>query len=314
VAQIARGRFSIISKTYVKDESMGGEMMASKAILVDSETEADASREYEMLRSLANERIVQLHAASRGATLFVMAMERLSGIDVMTFLSTRKTYNEELVAQIINQVLDGLEYLHFRGICMVELQPDNVVMVNSRKADIKLVDFATARHVPVGGAKVDSKTIPEYSAPEVLKKQDVSPATDIWCVGVLTYILLSGVSPFRGETDADTIENVGFVRFHFDHLYKEVNKEVVRFLLLVFKRTPEKRPAVAECVDHKWLCPDDYMLKKREKAIFTSTKLSEFADEFHAKKSNATPAKLLSAGGISLTRSVSLEEDKMEEF
>ena len=57
--------------------------------------------------------------------------------------------------------------------------------------------------------------------------------------GVLNYILLSGTLPFKRETDAETEENVAFVRYHFDNLYNSVTQEAIRFLMLVFKRSPE---------------------------------------------------------------------------
>lgn len=65
----------------------------------------------------------------------------------------------------------------------------------------------------------------------------MSTATDIWSVGILSYILLSGESPFRGESEDETRENVAFVRFHFDHLFSPVTQEAIRFLMLIFKRS-----------------------------------------------------------------------------
>jgi serine/threonine protein kinase len=64
------------------------------------------------------------------------------------------------------------------------------------------------------------------------------PQTDIWSVGVITYILLSGVSPFRGTDSEETRQNVTFVRYRFEYLYKELTQEATRFLILVFKRAP----------------------------------------------------------------------------
>lgn len=52
------------------------------------------------------------------------------------------------------------------------------------------------------------------------------------------YVLLSGVSPFRGENNEETRQNVLFVRYRFEHLYKELTQEATRFLMLIFKRTP----------------------------------------------------------------------------
>jgi serine/threonine protein kinase len=64
------------------------------------------------------------------------------------------------------------------------------------------------------------------------------PQTDIWSVGVIIYILLSGVSPFRGTDSEETRQNVTFVRYRFEYLYKELTQEATRFLILVFKRAP----------------------------------------------------------------------------
>lgn len=76
------------------------------------------------------------------------------------------------------------------------------------------------------------------AAPEVLCDEPAFPYSDIWSVGVLTYILLSGVSPFRGFTELETRQNITFVRFRFEHLYKDLSQEALRFLMLLFKRTP----------------------------------------------------------------------------
>ena len=159
LGEISRGRFSIITNTRVKDVNR---TFVTKAVLTQSELESGVEQEYQIMKSLANERIVELHYASRGSSLFTLVMERLSGIDVLTYLSQRQKYNEEIVAKIILQVLDAIEYLHFRGICLLELQPDNVVMADQRRHDIKLVDFANARRVPVSGSRVSINACIEY--------------------------------------------------------------------------------------------------------------------------------------------------------
>lgn len=62
-----------------------------------------------------------------------------------------------------------MQYLHFREICYLELQPDNVVMVNLRDSDIKLIDFGSARYIPKGGAKTTVKGCAEYLGNFILK-------------------------------------------------------------------------------------------------------------------------------------------------
>lgn len=76
-------------------------------------------------------------------------------------------------------------------------------------------------------------------APEILCNEPAFPQTDIWSLGVLTYVLLSGVSPYRGVSSEETRQNITFVRYRFEYLYKELTQEATRFLMLVFKRTPK---------------------------------------------------------------------------
>lgn len=193
-------------------------------------------------------------------------------------------------------MLDALQYLHWRNYCHLDLQPDNIVMASVRSVEVKLVDFGSAQKVSKLGTNVSisgwldfmckfdllllsfflyfkSKFLFIYLAPEVLNEEPAYPQSDIWSVGVLTYVLLSGISPFRGADDEETKANITFERYRFEHLYKGVSPELTRFLLFVFKRTPNKRPTVEECYEHRWLQATDFMIKKREHVRFNTQKI-----------------------------------------
>lgn len=75
-------------------------------------------------------------------------------------------------------------------------------------------------------------------APELLCDEPAYSYSDIWSVGVLTYILLSGVSPFKGCTELETRQNITFVRYRFEYLHKDLSQEATRFIMSIFKRTP----------------------------------------------------------------------------
>lgn len=89
-------------------------------------------------------------------------MEKLQGADVLTYLASRHEYTEQTVATIVSQILDGLQYLHWRGLCHLDLQPDNVVMCSIRSVQIKLVDFGSAHRVTKMGTKVPIVGHPDY--------------------------------------------------------------------------------------------------------------------------------------------------------
>lgn len=244
ISEISRGRFSITVKAV---EKATDRVLIAKVFDVTAATEAQVQRELESFRTLRHERIVALVAAFRpaGVPVAVLVQEKLQGADVLTYLSSRHEYNEQHVCQIVTQTLDALQYLHWRGFCHLDVQPDNIVMASVRSVQIKLVDFGTAQRVSKIGTKVDAAALTPSAgawldclAPELVSDEPAFPQTDIWSVGVLTYVLLSGQSPFRGADDVETRQNIAFVRYRFDSLYKEITPEATRFIMFLFKRTP----------------------------------------------------------------------------
>lgn len=72
----------------------------------------------------------------------------------------------------------------------------------------------------------------------MINDEPIFPQSDIWSLGALTYLLLSGCSPFRGADEYETKQNISFVRYRFENLFKEVTPEATRFIMLLFKRHP----------------------------------------------------------------------------
>ncbi|XP_046753439.1 obscurin isoform X7 [Diprion similis] len=312
ISELSRGQFSVVVKGVEKSSDR---VIVAKILEIRPETEAQVANEYETLRSLRHERIAALEAAYKapGASVAVLIQEKLQGADVLTYLSSRHEYTENCVATIVTQILDALQYLHWRTLCHLDIQPDNIVMASVRSVQVKLVDFGSAHKVTKLGNSVPQVGHPEYRAPELLNEEPAYPQTDIWMVGVLTYVLLSGVSPFRGKDAEETRQNISYVRYRFEHLYKELSQEATRFLMLVFKRTPSKRPTAEECHEHRWLLPTEFMIKKRERAVFLGNRLKQYNEEYHQEKLKLASKSdnLASAFGSTrqLIRSNSIQEE-----
>ena len=76
------------------------------------------------------------------------------------------------------------------------------------------------------------------AAPEIIEEAQAYPQSDMWSLGVLLYVMLSGQLPFKGESAEETRDNIVNVRFKFEWLYKEVTMEATRLLMWIFKRAP----------------------------------------------------------------------------
>uniref|UniRef100_A0A034VYZ1 Muscle M-line assembly protein unc-89 n=2 Tax=Bactrocera dorsalis TaxID=27457 RepID=A0A034VYZ1_BACDO len=320
ISEIHRGEFSTIVKGIQKSTNA---IIVAKIFDLNTETEPLILEEFENFRTLRHERIAALFAAYKpvNVPLAIFIMEKLQGADVLTYFSSRHQYTEQMVATVITQLLDAVQYLHWRSYCHLNIQPDNIVMASVRSVQIKLIDFGSSKRVSKLGAKVAARCMLDFQSPEMVNEEPIFPQSDIWSVGVLTYLLLSGKSPFRGTDDYDTKQNISFARYRFENLYKEVTPEGTRFIMFLFKRHPTKRPYSEDCLEHRWLMSSDYMIKKRERAVFLGNRLKEFADMYKdIKESHATSTQTITQslnGGPSTTqllRSNSIQEELYATF
>lgn len=93
-----------------------------------------------------------------------------------------------------------------------------------------------------------------YAAPEVMLKQGHGKPVDMWSLGVITYTLLCGYSPFRSETLADLIEECknGRIIFH-ERYWKDVSKDAKDFIMTLLQPDPKRRATSKEALKHIWL-------------------------------------------------------------
>ncbi|XP_043277218.1 obscurin isoform X4 [Venturia canescens] len=317
ISEVCKGQFSRVVKG---SEKLTDKMVVAKLLDVRQQLQEQVGREFQALRSLRHERIAILEAAywAADSPVAVLILEKLQGADVLTYLASRHEYTENCVATIITQVLDGLQYLHWRGYCHLNIQPDNVVMASLRSAHVKIVDMGEARKVSKLGTEIPKVGHPEYRSPEVENEELCYPQTDIWSVAVLGYVLMSGASPFRGGDHNETRQNISFVRYRFEYLFKEISQEATRFLMLLFKRTPSKRPTAEECHEHRWLLPTEFMIRKRERAIFPGSRLKNYNEEYHQEKNKLASSNdsLAEAFGAirQLNRSNSIQDELITSY
>lgn len=121
-------------------------------------------------------------------------------------ISRRSQYTENEAAQVIKQLTNAIAYCHANKIAHRDIKPENI-LIDEATGSIKLIDFGTSMHYTEDSPKmVEQYGTPYYIAPEVLKGS-YNQKCDMWSVGVIMYILLSGEPPFHG-TDIEIMNKV----------------------------------------------------------------------------------------------------------
>merc|ERR1711879_343103 len=254
----------------------------------DVEGDDAAKREFKNLKTLRHEKMVSLVDAFETDKMCLLKFDSLPGTDVVSYLAEKPMYTEQMVADITGQILDGLDYIQWRGRVYLNLEPCNVLVSSGRSlgrtVQVKLANFETTQTVATNGTQIKGTYNFDYAAPEILEEAQAFPQSDVWSLGVLLYVLMSGQLPFKGETPEESKDNILRVQFKFEWLYKECTMEGTRLLMWIFKRKPHARPSLEEVGAHRWTNPADYMLKKRERARFPTNRIQKFSKDYHKSR------------------------------
>merc|ERR1711933_277232 len=284
MSELAKGRFSVTANVN-KEGKVYSVKLFDKASTEGNEA---AQREFKNLKTLKHEKIVSLVDAFDTERMTLLQFCPLPTTDVLMYIAERPSYTEQMVADICGQVLDALDYIHWRGKVYLNLEPSNVLVCSGRSlgktVQVKLANFETTQTVSKSGTQIKGTYNFDYAAPEILDEAQAFPQSDVWSLGVLLYVLLSGQLPFKGETPEESKDNILRVQFKFEWLYKECTMEGTRLLMWIFKRKPHARPSLEEVGAHRWTNPADYMLKKRERARFPTNRIQKFSKDYHKSR------------------------------
>lgn len=255
VKELGRGRFGVVYQ--VKDAESGDEFAAKHIKTRKQEVRDKVRAEIEILDILRHDRIVQILEVFEGKPETIIITEVLSGGELFEkVVSTDFTLTEAEGAHFVKQICQGVEYMHQHEIVHLDLKPENIMLCRRDSNSIKIVDFGLARNLskePGGEVRTLCGT-PEFVAPEVANYEPVTVAADLWALGVITYVLLSGLSPFLGDNDGETFANITQVKVTFDEEeFDDISDEGKSFIGDLLVRAPSVRPSAQKCLDHKWL-------------------------------------------------------------
>jgi serine/threonine-protein kinase len=129
-----------------------------------------------------------------------LVMELVEGGTLRELLVERGPMPPHAVAAVLGPLLGGLAVAHHQGLVHRDVKPENVLISDS--GEVKIADFGLVR--AIAEAKITSTSVilgtAAYLSPEQVSTGDASPASDVYAVGVLTYELLTGDTPFTGDT------------------------------------------------------------------------------------------------------------------
>ncbi|XP_059927917.1 myosin light chain kinase 3 isoform X1 [Gadus macrocephalus] len=270
------GRFGQVHKCA---ELSSGLTLAAKIIKVRVMRERDeVKNEIGVMNQLNHVNLIQLYDAFESRTNLILIMEYVEGGELFDRIVDENYKLTELDAIVFTkQICEGVQYLHQQYILHLDLKPENILCVSATGNQIKIIDFGLARKFrPREKLKVNFGT-PEFLAPEVVNYDFVSFPTDMWSVGVIVYMLLSGLSPFLGDNDAETMNNILLGQWEFDsECFENVTSEAKDFISELLIPAKSGRLSASGCTKHRWLNKLEEKAKHHQVTLKSQIKLQRY--------------------------------------
>jgi serine/threonine protein kinase len=226
-------------------------------VLKDVQDEMDLARLWVELRSLQRlhhpciVRTLDFGRSTKG--LHYIVMELLSGRTLRALMDQTGRVGVRETAGLLLPVFEALDACHFSGIIHRDVKPENVFLMESGSPPIKLIDFGMAKILQDLSPAVTPDSItfgtPEYMAPERIKGNRHTPATDIYAAGVMAFEMLAGQRPFIGSSPTEIMRkqlHEALPRFSELEPHISVPRDLRALIRRCLRKEPLQRPRAAD--------------------------------------------------------------------
>ncbi|XP_010920242.1 calcium-dependent protein kinase 18 isoform X2 [Elaeis guineensis] len=247
--------------TFVATNKANGERVAVKRIdknkMVLPIAVEDVKREVKILKALqGHENVVHFHNAFEDDSYVYIVMELCEGGELLDRILAKKDsrYSEKDAAIVVRQMLKVAAECHLHGLVHRDMKPENFLF-KSKKEDssLKATDFGLSDFINPGKRFHDIVGSAYYVAPEVLKRRS-GPESDVWSIGVITYILLSGRRPFWDKTEDGIFREVLKNKPDFRRKpWPSISSSAKDFVNKLLVKDPRARLTAAQALSHPWV-------------------------------------------------------------
>ena len=211
-------------------------------------------REIDILRSLDHPNIVKYFETYEDECYLHIVMEYIAGDNLFRVLTDQKgfKFTERTISKIMTCLLKAVLFLHHNGIIHRDIKPENIVFVEPNNFNaLKLIDFGLSIQQ---NAKKDNRRVgtPYYMAPEMVRG-NFNYASDVWSIGVILFIMVTGKQPFRGKSKEEVFEKIKRGAYDKNTLTRaKCSKEVKDLIKKMLVTEHSKRITVESALDHIW--------------------------------------------------------------
>lgn len=217
----------------------------------------DVKREVKILKALhGHENVVHFYNAFEDVNYVYIVMELCEGGELLDRILAKKDsrYSEKDAAVVVRQMLKVAAECHLHGLVHRDMKPENFLFKSSKEGSpLKATDFGLSDFITPGKQFRDIVGSAYYVAPEVLKRKS-GPESDVWSIGVITYILLCGRRPFWDKTEDGIFKEVLKNKPDFRRKpWANITPSAKDFVQKLLVKDPRARLTAAQALSHEWV-------------------------------------------------------------
>jgi len=227
---------------------------ALKEIRKDSYDLPLLEREILVMKDLHHPGLVQMKEAFQDKTYIYLVLDVVRGGELFDRIIEQESFDESDACAITAQLVSALEYMHDKGCAHRDIKAENVLCVDKKGTQVKLADFGLANALGEASKFQSCVGTTDYMAPEMLESLRYGFGVDVWSLGVLVYIMLSGYPPFYGKTENEKVEKILSAKYDFGHaVWNDVSDQAKDFINKCLCLQPKQRWTVKQLKDHPWI-------------------------------------------------------------
>jgi calcium-dependent protein kinase len=212
--------------------------------------------EINVMKDLDHPHIVHLHEHFEDKFRIHLVMEVCAGGELFDRIIDVGRFTEGEAAIIMKQILLAVFYMHGKDMVHRDLKPENFLFLNKNGIEdnvIKLIDFGVSCHCPEGTYRRTLAGTSFYIAPEVTSGK-YDRQCDLWSVGAIMYVLLSGRSPFGNGSEAEMLERAREGRWSYrNRCWERVSGDAKSLIEKMLVISPATRFTAEQALNNEWI-------------------------------------------------------------
>ncbi|EOR01424.1 hypothetical protein E3P92_01584 [Wallemia ichthyophaga] len=211
--------------------------------------------ETNLLKHLNHPNIVSFYEWYESRDTWYLSFQLATGGELFDRIARKGRFTEKNAATVIMSIVDATAYMHSNNVVHRDIKPENILYKSKDAGSgVVIADFGISQRLDSHNAQITSLAgSVGYAAPEILNNDAHSKPVDLWAIGVVTYVLLCGYSPFRSEELSELIKetNRGKIEFH-ERYWSKVSDHAKDFVKALLQPDPSKRLTAEQALNHQW--------------------------------------------------------------